>query len=83
LYVVYEQGNSSVNTAKASDVKVQVTSDGIKIVDATIGEIISVYTTGGLLQHSVKAYSQVVDIPLTNHEVYIVKVGTKTMKLNY
>ena len=83
LYVVYEQGNSSVNAAKTSDVKVQVTSGGFKIVDATIGETINVYTTGGLLQHSVKAYSQVVDIPLTNHEVYIVKIGTKTMKLNY
>lgn len=83
LYVVYEQGNSSVYAPKASDAKVQITSDGIKVVDATIGEIISVFTAGGLLQQSVKAYSQVVDIPLTNHDVYIVKVGTKTMKLNY
>lgn len=83
LSVVYEQVGTSVNTARFSDTKIIATSKGIKIIDAKMGDTIRVYTTDGLLQHSVKVDSQAIDILLTKHNVYIVNVGGKTMKLRY
>lgn len=83
LYVVYEQGNSAVYSAKQSDVKIQATSSGVRVIDANIGDMIRVYTTDGLLQHTVKVDGDVIDIPLTKDDVYIVKVGAKTVKLSH
>jgi hypothetical protein len=83
LSVVYEQGSSSVNSTKSSDVKIMATSEGIKVVDANMGDFIRIYTTDGLLQHTIKVDSQSIDIPLTKRDVYIVKVGGKTVKLGY
>ena len=83
LSVVYEQGSSSVNSARSSNVKIMATSEGIKVVDANMGDMVRVYTTDGLLQHSIKVDSHAIDIPLTKRDVYIVKVGGKTVKLGY
>lgn len=83
LSVVYEQGSSSVNSTRSSDVKIMATSEGIKVVDANMGDMVRVYTTDGLLQQSIKVDSQTFDIPLTKHDVYIIKVGGKTVKLGY
>ena len=83
LSVVYEQGNSAVNTMRASEVKVQATSDGIRVVDANMGDTIRIYTYDGLQQHTIKVDRDIIDIPLTKHDVYIVKVGGKTLKLGY
>ena len=57
--------------------------EGIKVVDADMDDIIHIYTTDGLLQHSEAVHSQTIDIPLTKRGVYIVKVGEKTVKLEY
>lgn len=83
LSVVYEQVSSAVNAIKSSEVKVQATSDGIRVVDANMGDTIRIYTYDGLQQHSVKVDEQIIDVPLTKHDVYIVKVGDKTVKLGY
>jgi hypothetical protein len=64
-------------------VKVQRTSYGIKVIDANVGDIICVYTLDGLLQHSVKADSKNVDIPLKKQDIYIIKVGGKMIKLGF
>ena len=77
-------GNSSgVNVTNNSLVKVQRTSYGIKVIDANVGDIICVYTLDGLLQHSVKADSKNVDIPLKKQDIYIIKVGGKMIKLGF
>ena len=83
LSVVYEQDNNSVNAIKASNTKIMVTSKGIRVVDANIGDFVRVYTSDGLLQHSVKVDAQSIDIPLTKSDVYIVKAGGKTVKLGF
>jgi hypothetical protein len=64
-------------------VKVQRTPYGIRVIDANVGDIICVYTLDGLQQHTVKVDGKVIDIPLTKHDVYIVKIGEKTVKLGY
>ena len=81
LSVVYEEGTSSINSASSSNVKIMATSGGIRVVNANLGDVISIYTTDGVLLHSTTANSQTMDIPLTKHDIYIVKVGEKTMKL--
>ena len=81
--MVYEQDNNSINAVKASNTKIMVTSKGIRVVDANIGDFVRVYTSDGLLQHSVKVDTQSIDIPLTKNDVYIVKAGGKTAKLRF
>ncbi len=77
-------GNSSgVNVTNNSLVKVQRTSYGIKVIDANVGDIICIYTLDGLMQHSVKANSKNVDIPLKKQDVYIIKVGGKIVKMRF
>lgn len=83
LSVVYEQNNNPVSAIDTSETKIMVTTKGIRVVDANIGDIIRVYTKDGVLQHSVKVNNQSIDIPLTKSDVYIVKVGEKTLKLGY
>ncbi|MBR6286215.1 MAG: hypothetical protein IKR18_04395, partial [Bacteroidaceae bacterium] len=83
LSVVYEQAIDAINATRTSNVKILATSEGIKVVDADMDDIIHIYTTDGLLQHSEAVHSQTIDIPLTKRGVYIVKVGEKTVKLEY
>lgn len=82
LYVVYEQGNTAVRSVKESTVQIQAESFGVRVIDANMGDMIYIYTTDGLLQHSIKVDAQTIDIPLTKDNVYIVKVGMKTVKLS-
>lgn len=83
LSVVYEIGSSAVRETKESEVKVQATTDGIRVVNAKMGDVIRVYKLDGLLQHSIKVDRRVIDIPLTKHDVYIVKVCGNTVKLGF
>ncbi len=77
-------GNSSgINEMDNSQVKVQRTSYGIKVIDANVGDVICIYTLDGLLQHSVKVESKNVEIPLNRQNVYIIKVGGKIVKLGF
>ena len=61
--------------------KVLATSDGIKVVGANPDEIISVYSIDGACQQSIRAKSSIVEIPLNKSNIYVVKVGTKIVKL--
>ena len=77
-------GNSSgINEMANSPVKVQRTTYGIKVIDANVGDMIFVYTLDGLLQHSIKVDSNNVDIQLNKHDVYIMKVAGKTVKIGF
>ena len=82
LSIVYEQIDDAVYQSSASNVRIQSTSYGIRVLDANLGDMINIYTTDGKLQQSVKVMSPSVDIPLASGE-YIVKVGAKTVKLIY
>lgn len=83
LSVAYEQGeNSAVNAARQSEVKIQGKSFGIRVSNANTGDVIRIYSVDGFLQKSVAAERHVTDIQLPNGNVYIVKVGAKTVKLS-
>ena len=81
LIVVYEQESSAVNAIRDSNVKVIATSEGIKVTGVNADDIIRIYTVDGALQQFIRADGSYVDIPLCKDNVYIVRVGTKTMKL--
>lgn len=84
LSVVYELDDiDEVRAISESDVTIQGTSYGARVIGANKGDVIRIYTTDGSLYHSAKAEQQVVDVPLKKDNVYIVKVGTRTMKLSH
>ena len=77
-------GNSSgINEMDNSQVKVQKTPYGIRIIDANVGDIISLYTFDGLMLYSARIDSKDVDIPLKKQDIYIIKVGGKMIKLGF
>lgn len=83
LSVVYEQSDgNAVYSARESSVKIQGMSFGARVTNASVGDIITVYSINGILQKNIKAENNTIDIPLQTGEIYIVKVGTKTMKLS-
>lgn len=81
LIVVYEQESTAVNKIQNSNVKVLATSEGIKVTGIDADNVIQVYSIEGVLQKSVRAEGSIVEIPLLKNNVYIVKIGTKTIKL--
>ena len=84
LSIVYEKdASNAVSSTRKSSARIQATSFGIRVTDADNDEIIHVYSTDGILQKSVRVTGEITDIPLTKNNVYIIKVGTKTMKLFY
>lgn len=83
LIVVYEQVNENgVRSAELSPVIVQGKSFGVRVIGAVAGEMIQVYTADGVLLKSVTAEGQQTDFQLSKGSVYIVKVGTKNVKLS-
>ncbi len=81
LIIVYEQENSAVNAIEYSNLKVLATSEGIRVSGVNADDVIRVYNIDGVLKQSVRAESSQVEIPLHKDRVYVVKVGTKSMKL--
>ena len=82
LSVVYERvDEDAIAFVPESNVKIQATPTGARVIDGETGDMIRVYTTDGKLQHSVEVDKQVVDIPLAKDDIYIIQVGTKTVKL--
>lgn len=83
LSIVYEEdNNTAVNSIRESSVKIHAMSFGIRVTDANIEDLIQVYSVDGILLKSSKPEGQTTDILLPNGNVYIVKVGTKTLKLS-
>lgn len=84
LAVVYELDDiDEIRAINESNVTIQGTSYGARVIGANKGDMISICTTDGSLYHSVKAEQEVVDVPLRKDTVYIIKVGTKTIKLSH
>lgn len=84
LSVVYERiDEDAISYVPESNVKILGTPTGARVIGAEIGDIIRVYTTDGKLQHTVEADNNIIDIPLTKDEIYIIQVGTKTVKLGH
>lgn len=80
--VVIGNGSSSVRSLDDSSVKIFRIPFGIRVKDATIGEMIHVYSIDGILQKSTKIEGQITDIQLFDKKVYIIKVGNKVVKMS-
>lgn len=74
---------SAINANARTIARIVKTSYGLRIIDANVGNIIRVYTTGGQLIHSIKVDDHIIDIPLAKDGVYIIKDGEKTVKLGF
>jgi len=84
LCVVYEEDvPSAMPSLRNSTMKIKGTSYGARVTDASLGDIIQIYSKDGILQNSVNVNSEIMDIPLAKGEVYIIKVGDKTLKLKH
>lgn len=79
--VVIGNGSSAVRSLDDSSVKIFRMPFGIRVKDATIGEMIHVYSIDGFMQKTMKVEEQITDIPLSDRKIYIVKVGNKVVKL--
>lgn len=84
LCVVYEEDvPSAMPSLRNSTMKIKGTSYGARVTDASLGDIIQIYSKDGILQNSVNVNSEIMDIPLAKGDVYIIKVGDKTLKLKH
>lgn len=81
LTIVYEQENSAVNAIQNPNVKILATSDGIRVTGINSDDVIRVYTIDGTLKKSVRAEGSQIEITLHKNNIYVVKVGIKTVKL--
>lgn len=81
LTVVYEQENSAVNAIQNSNVKILATAEGIRVTGVNSDDVIRVYTIDGTLKKSVRAEGSQIEITLHKNNIYVVKVGAKTVKL--
>ena len=82
LVVVYASSESGIEEAESSSpAKIFGYSGNITVNNAKIGEVISVYTTAGVLVNSTVANSDTTTIRVQDNEVYIVKVGKNTFKI--
>ena len=53
----------------------------MQVTGVNADDVIRVYNIDGVLKQSVRAESLQVEIPLHKNHVYVVKVGTKSLKL--
>ena len=75
---------SVVSAVRALDnalAEIKKTPYGIRVINANIGDVIQIYSADGVLLRSVKVKGKITDIRLSNGTVYVVKVGTRTMKI--
>jgi len=83
LIVTYEKATSTETRANAvrSRVKILGTSNGLNITNATVGDQVNVYSADGKMLVSQTLRGQKADIALQPGQLYIVKVGTKVVKV--
>ena len=82
LRVVYEStGENAINSAKKSNVKVQATDLGARIINANIGNVVRVYTADGILVTSKVVTDSETDVELPDNNTYIIKVADLSVKV--
>lgn len=78
---IVEEGASAVEATSGSKVSIQATVGGIVITGVSSDDVIHVYNIDGILQKAVRAEGSQVEIPLYKDNVYVIKIGPKTVKL--
>lgn len=79
--VTIGNGESSVKSLDNASIKIQRMPFGIRVSNAKSGDFIRIYSANGVLHRSVKVEGEITDIGLSNGTVYVIKVGTRTMKI--
>lgn len=81
ITIAYAEGSSTISNVRGNTMKVLGTSNGIKVTGANRGEQVSVYTADGKLLYSRLSSGEEVFVPLLEDCIYIVKVGSQTIKI--
>ena len=83
LIVVFEQNASEVQAVKSVQPQVRIlgTANGLRITNATVGDVLNVYNASGKLLRSQKLTSTQADVSLQSGQLYIIKVGAKVVKV--
>ncbi len=82
LFVTFEEDTATdVKATEASDVRVQGTSFGVRILNAA-NETANIYTPDGVLVKAVKVAGAQMDIELPEGSIYLVKIADKTVKVS-
>lgn len=81
IRIAYEQIGTGVQTLADRQVAVLGDDDGLVVDHLSAGQAVSVYSLDGRLIRSMAATNTRQRIPLTSGQVYIVKVGRKTIKI--
>jgi hypothetical protein len=82
LYYYNNQSNAVFN-ATASNIKVTIENGTAIISGLTQGEYLAVYNLQGVTIYSQKVTSETVSVNLPGHGVYLVKVGSESVKVVY
>jgi hypothetical protein len=81
LRVAYESATDAINARTISNVRVYGQSGNIVIKNVEAGDIVNVYTTDGKLVNTTAANGSDLHINVSAGAVYIVKAGSKTLKI--
>ena len=81
ITIAYAEENSGVSNVIANKIKVLGTSNGIKIIGTHTGESIYVYGADGKLLYYGQSTGNDDFVPLPEDSIYIVKVGSQTVKI--
>lgn len=82
LRVVYEStGENAINTAKTSNVKVQATDFGARVLNANIGDVVQVYSLDGRMLTSKVMTDVQTDVELPDNQTYIIKIADLSVKI--
>ncbi len=75
--------NTSISSIHQSNVVIQKMSNGVRLVNVIVDDIINVYSLDGILVKTMKPNSPTIEIPLSKNNVYLLKTNGKTIKFVY
>ena len=81
IRVALEQSQTGITNPQQNDVKVLGDAEGIVIENAKEGESVSVYLLNGQLIRRVRSTGKNEHIALPSGEIYLIKTGSRTIKI--
>jgi len=83
-FTTIEEGlPAAVNNAMASKLKISIQNGHVILTGVTVGELITVYNLQGIAIYNQKADTEEVTVSLPAHGIYVVRVGTESVKVMY
>ena len=81
ISIAYEDGESSIASARMEKARVLGTPNGISISGVSKGEDVSIYDLGGRQVFHSNTVGNEIHVPLPTDAVYLVKIGYQTIKI--